>query len=596
MSNRTVYGLRWPDTVSDLEIEIAMVRSGGYMVRPGTAVRCGEGLFFHFRRLESLLWPGDDHHRWSDLCLSTMLDERITVLMGARDSSKTYTASKFTLTDYFCFPEETLSLMSSTATQGLELRVWGTVKGLFEQAKELHPYLPGKVVHSKFGIFTDVLEADGDVRDMRKGIICVACEESAKSEMAGLERFVGIKQKRRRLVGDELQFMPINYLKAINVMDKGEFKGVFCQNPIGGNGKAGDKIAEPLNGWSSQPAVTKTATWRNKYGGVTVNLVGTDSPNFDADRPKDYPYLIDQGDVDRVKTRSGETSAEYVMQILGVRKIGVDTYKVLTEAMCKRFGAFAKAVWEGRPRTKVYGVDAGFGGDPCVGQYIEFGPDVRLADIVKFYPPDTIPIDVDSEKSAEDQIAEWLREHCSSIGIADENVFVECGMRATLAVSMGRIMSPRINAVNFGGAATDRPVSNDLFVFDEATQQRRLKKCSEHYSKLVTEFWFTVRALVECGQAREFPESVLAEFEAREWRWVSGNRYELETKKEMKERVGYSPNQADAASVAIEGARRLGFQIQRFVEVHERGTENDWLTKELAKYRKQMKKRELQYR
>ena len=239
----------------------------------------GEGLFEHFRRMQNLLWPDEDDHRWSNLMLSTILTNRITVVAGAKDSGKTHTMTKFALTDYFCFPQETLTMMSSTDIRGLELRVWGDVKDLFDRARERYPYLPGNVVDAKHGIFTDALDDTGDVRDMRKGILCIPCIGSS-GEFVGISKFVGVKQKRRRLLGDEVQFMQQSYLDSMANLDKGQFLGCFVGNPIG-NGDPLDKLSEPKIGWDALGEVTKTMTWANKFGGTTINFVGIDSPNFD---------------------------------------------------------------------------------------------------------------------------------------------------------------------------------------------------------------------------------------------------------------------------------------------------------------------------
>lgn len=136
------YGLRWPGRASPVEIEIRMIHGGGYL-KNDSGVKCGEGLFFHYRQLQSLLWPDDDHHEWSDLILKTILEERITAVQGPKDSSKTRTISKYALTDYFCFPDDSLYLLSSTTLQGVQLRVWGDVKSLFARAKEVWPSCPG---------------------------------------------------------------------------------------------------------------------------------------------------------------------------------------------------------------------------------------------------------------------------------------------------------------------------------------------------------------------------------------------------------------------------------------------------------------------
>lgn len=593
------YGVYWDRPVkTPLDVEFLMIRHGGYVKVEGK--RVGEGLFHHIREAQSIIWPEDDHHRWSDLILKTMCEERIIVVQGPRDCSKTRTLSKWALIDYWTAPEETLTIMTSTGIRELELRVWGDIKSLFQRAIERFPYLAGHINQANHGIFTDSLDERGDLRDMRRGIICVPCL-TGEGEWKGLENFVGIKQKRRRLIGDELQFIPVLYVNALDAFDKGDFKGGFLGNPIGGNGKALDKIAEPIGGWTSLGDVTHTTTWKNKYSGITINLVGTDSPNFDKETPNKYPYLINQEDIDRVALRNGRDSAQFWTLIMGVRKTGVDAYRVLTIEICDRNGAFNTAVWSGTSRTKVYAIDAGYGGDPCEPTLLEFGEDVYGNMLIQFTQLMTIPISVSSDRTVEDQIALRAKSDCSRLEVPDENVFFEAGMRATLAISMARIMSPAVNAVNAGGPATDRIVSEDLLTIDHKTGERRPIKCSEQYSKFVTEMWYSVRELVEAGQARNFPRDAAEEFAMREWRWVPGpigQRYDLETKPEFKTRNGgRSPNKADSLSIAVEGARRLGFIIKNpKADRLTKPEDADWLERELYKHRQFVKKHELSYR
>jgi hypothetical protein len=593
------YGLGWrfPEFKTPLDVEFEMIRSGGYKTIEG--IRYGNGLFFHHKAAQTLLWPEDDHHRWSDLILRTFCEERITVVCGPRDAGKTRTLSKWALVDYWAAPQLTCTIMTSTGIRELELRVWGDIKSLFERALEKFPTLPGNINAANHGVFTDALSDRGDLRDWRRGIICVPLLVG-DGEWAGLDKFVGIKQKRRRLIGDELQFIPAAYVNTLDAFDKGDFKGGFLGNPIGGNGKALDKIAEPIGGWSTIGEVTKTTSWRNKYGGVTINLVGPDSPNFDADRPKNYPYLVDQEDIDRVALRNGKDSAQFWTLIMGVRKVGVDAYRVLTVEMCERGGAFNSAVWAGGQRIKLFAIDAGFGGDPCECIFGEFGEDAAGHQVIEFSPTITIPISISGSLTPEDQIAHAVKGHCSRLTVPDENVFFDCGMRATLAISLSRVMSPSVNAVNFGGPATDRPVSEDTFYTDPKTGERRPMKCSEQYSKFVTELWYSVREVVEAGQARALPKDVAEEFAMREWRWVPGPigmRNELETKPEFKARMGgQSPNKADATSILVEGARRRGFEIKNLKTERGPQDEDDWLDRELQKHREFRKRTELSYK
>lgn len=546
----TRYGWQWPSTMSELDIEFQAIRWGGVWRALNTSTWVGNGLFYHYKRAMSLLWPEDDHHRWSDLMLEKYLEERLTVIMGARDSSKTFTMSKICLIDYWVFPDETLILMTSTTVQGLELRIWGSIKDLWRRARERYPSLAGNVVDAKHGLFTDdISDEETEVRVMGKGIIGIPLLTS-QNEYQGmaLKNFAGIKQKRRRLIGDELQFIHTDYLKVLDSLDKGDFKAGFLGNPIADNGKALDKVSEPEAGWGSEGEITKTTTWRNKYGGLTINLVGIDSPNFDPATRSKYPYMVDQKDVDRVSARpGGKTSVEWWSLIMGVRKTGVIMDRVLTVQMVEACGGFRQATWSGQATTKIYGVDAGFGGDACIRTVLEFGRSSDGQDIIAFGEQKEIPVVVGSDVTVEDQIAKFAKADCDRLGVLYENVFVECGMKATLAVSFTQFLSPAINAINFGGPATQRPVSQDMYIFDEKMSTRRLKTCYEHYSKFVTELAFSVRYIVESKQARSFPMRAAEEFQKRQTRFVYGDKYEIETKQEYKERNGTeSPNYSDS--------------------------------------------------
>src|ERR1017187_7430545 len=175
------YGMSWGDHADALQIEMAMIRAGGHITL--SEKRLGLGLFHHFRAMESLLFPEDDHHRWSDLILKSIIENRIVAVCGARDSGKTRTVSKWLLCDYYCHPEETLILMTSTDTRGLELRLFGDLKSLHERAKDRYPWLPGNAVDSRHAIFTDNVTDGESIRDQRKGCIGIPRSEEHTSEL-----------------------------------------------------------------------------------------------------------------------------------------------------------------------------------------------------------------------------------------------------------------------------------------------------------------------------------------------------------------------------------------------------------------------------
>ena len=109
------------------------------------------------------------------------------------------------------------------------------------------------------------------------------------------------------------------------------------------------------------------------------------------------------------------------------------------------------------------------------------------------------------------------------------------------------------------------------------------------------------------------------EFQKRKWEFVYGDRYELESKIEYKERNNSkSPNFSDSIMIAVEGARRLGFQIERVPDEYviptisvtdtkgniislpvpngkPKAQAGDWLEKEVEEQRKFANKHTLSY-
>ena len=128
-----------------------------------------------------------------------------------------------------------------------------------------------------------------------------------------------------------------------------------------------------------------------------------------------------------------------------------------------------------------------------------------------------------------------------------------------------------------------------------STRARRLKKCDEHYSKFVTELWFTVRYTIESRQMRQFPNDVMDEFCQREWMMVRGDKIEIETKDDMKKRTGRSPDLADWCAIACEGARQKGFRIERLASKDNQNKSMQWMTDIRRKSNDLQKRHQLNY-
>jgi hypothetical protein len=414
------------------------------------------------------------------------------------------------------------------------------------------------------------LEISGHPSYVINGILvhnCVPCKTSSGGQ-TNIAAYVGMKQKRRRYLADEMQFMSQSMYESLGNANSGNFKMVCAGNPIG-QGDPLDLLSEPKGGWELHPEPEKTATWDNEkfLRSRSINLVGTDSPNFDYDQslPIKYHYLTNRDSIARTVAGYGIDSHQYYSQCKGVRRSGLNARRVITQELCKKFNAFDDAIWEGAT-TKIAAVDAAYGfigGDRCVGGHIEFGKCVDGKIRMLIAPQQIVPVNIRRDDSPEDQIAWWARSYCERNNIPPENFFYDATGRGSLGPALARIWSAAINPVEFGGVATPRPVSQDTFIDDPKTGMRRLKRCDEHYRKFVTELWWSARLVIESDQMRGLSQDLCREGCMREWKEVAGGKIEVETKAETKERMGRSPDLFDQLVTAIEGARRRGFQITK---------------------------------
>lgn len=580
------YGLDWPiqpgDSPADsaLRIEMACIKRG-----------IGIGLEHHYTTMRKLLWPWLDDHRWQRLCTRelTRRGGKLTVFMGPKSTGKTNTAAWFGLCKWFCDPVNTCVLVSSTDIRGLRLRVWGEIGKLWQEAVERFDWLPGHYLDSKLAITYESL-MDGEfndrkVRDMRSAIVGIPCYQD--NRFVGLGKYAGIKQKNILLIADEAQFMGGSFLSAFSNLDGNENpQFIVLGNPCDVMDSLG-RAAEPKDGWTAHEEPNKTEVWDTRFmDGHCVNLIGTDSPNMDfpADAPTRYKYLISRDKIKTTESFYGRDSIEFYSQCKGCMKISQLAKRVITRELCEKGGAFEDVNWEGSERMRIGGMDAAYGGDRCVCGYIEVGKDARGKTIINVVAPSVVPVKTGPGITPEDSIALWVRGYCESHGIFPENFFHDSTGRGSMGTALARAWSDKCNPVEFGGNPTDRPVCSDLYIYDRENM-RRLKLCSEHYRKFVTELWFSVRYAIEAGQIRNLPQDVMDEGAMREWHRTKDDKIELETKVEMKERSGRSPDLMDWLSICVEGARRRGFTIDKLANESAVSQANEWMRDLAEKHR-----------
>jgi hypothetical protein len=614
------YGQKWPRKPDALRVEFNMIRrvwaaylarqkaggdaappyrekvSGGDAAPPDVCHH--DELLKHYLAARKLIWPDRYCHRWTELIYREIIRNSITILMGAASTQKTAHASEFSLIDYWVYPEETAVLISSVTKEKLEDAVWAEIKKLWREGKERHPWLAGHMIDYKLRIATDDRGADSEeARDLRKGIFCKPCY--VNKQWVGLGIYAGIKQKRVRFQCDELQFMAPTFLECLPNMRSntgaGGLKVIGSGNPKHDPNDQLGMVAEPLEGWPAVDGLEKTTVWPIKLlGGVCVNLIGTDSPNFD--QPEDrYPGLIGHEFEKIIAHDYGKDSPKYETQVRGRMRVGLEHSRVITRQLCRLHQAHERALWAGPARTRVYAVDPAYGGgDRCVGGWIEFGEGVEGTQLLRVNPPRILKIVVNPNQPPEDQIADLVKTDLEQYNIPAENCFYDSFGKGTVGFAFARKfgMNPPV-PVDAGARTTARPVRHDLWV-TEKDGRRRLKRCDEHYSKFITEMWFTVREAIESGQVRELPEDVMAEGCWREYETVAGDKIEVEPKDELKERMGKSPDLFDWLAIAVEGARQRGFKIRRLgADVPVENSTWDWFWQRQEKLDQQRQKHEL---
>lgn len=575
-----------------------MIKAGGKIGNGGL------GLFEHLMAARKLIWPHRYRHRWTDLMYRNFIENDLTVLMGCASSQKTSHAVEYCLLNYWARPENTLVILSTVNMDKLDIGIWAELQMLWKKGLERYDWLAGNMVAHKRAIATENLKEDG-TRDFRKGCICRPCYVSGK--WIGLGVLAGTKQDYIFYVADELQFMSEGFSGSWpHLFSNGDVKIIGSGNPKHDPDDELAKTAEPVEGWNSHPEPEKTEVWPTKFmGGKCVNLVGTDSPNFDVPESQPEPFrgLIGRKFALRIAHDHGPASFEFYRLIKGVMKMAFARDRVIDRRLCRDHHALEGVKWKDDQQTNLYSLDPSYGGeDRCIGMPLKFGLDVDDIQVLLVMPYREFKLDLHKDMSAEDQIAEILAEELETYKVPPENCGYDATGKGTIGAAFARCKKIKgvPVAIDSGARPTKRPVREDLFVEDK--DGKRLKRCDEHYSKFVSEMWFSARYTIEADQMRGLLEDVMAEGCARIYEMVAGNKIEVEPKsdpkkkEDLKRRLGKSPDLFDCLVLGVEMARQRGFKIARLGggKIDE-GDGFKWLADKARKHYELIRSKQLTY-
>ena len=243
---------------------------------------------YYFWRICDELWNRDDlpepmmvRHPWAEQMIRAALNNKYLAIGGSASSGKSHTMAAWGIVQWLCQPRDTLVLMTSTTLREARKRIWGSVMSLLS-------VIDGAPIKIRDSIGNAAYVDEKGTLIERAGLSLIAAERSKTREAIG--KFIGIKQKRVIMVGDELSELSESILQAglTNLSKNPFFQMIGMSNP-NSRFDAFGVWSEPKKGWESID--TQTADeWKTKWGGKYIRLDGERSPNITLGEVK-YPWL-----------------------------------------------------------------------------------------------------------------------------------------------------------------------------------------------------------------------------------------------------------------------------------------------------------------
>ena len=500
-------------------------------------------------------FPSFVHHRWSDWMIRGWVQTAYLGVMGAASSGKTYVAAALTLLAWYCDPENTFALTSSTSLAELKRRVLGVIFDLHREAQIHHPWLPGREVTGENGIY--LIGADGKP-NLRRGVMGLATVSSSGEPMKGI-RGIGQKAPRVFHLADEYQLMTGNFISAsANLAANPIYMLRALGNPTSIDDPLG-AICAPVQGWSSLAESSVARSWKTKSG-LAIQLPGLDTPNGDAEPPGPFVGILTKRFIEETRLRFGESDIRYRCFALGAIPSSAGDMVVADRILVLRMQADQPPKFAG-PVRHFAGLDPAFGGgDRCIAVFCSAGPDPDGQMLIAMDASIVIPVEASNLATKEEGIALAYRLECERRQIPPHQAGYDSTF-SSIAPAIGRAWSVNVLPVMFSGL----PVDPDP-ALGEAELTLQDYPPSERFGKRVTQIVWRVREAIETGCVRSLAEDVILELSRRRWQVTSRTgaimKMDVETKQEYKGRHGDSPDYADALAVCFEVMTRNGVRLR----------------------------------
>lgn len=492
-------------------------------------------------------WFGEDSpycfqwHPWNERQLELACKFGCLCIIGCANSSKTDFGAMWGIVNWMCSPHNTLVLVTSTSLKDSRKRMWGRVTTYLTGL----PAMPGQIVDS-IGMVRSIV--DGKKLADNAGIALIAGEKKHEREAIG--RIIGMKQQRLIFVADELpELSPAltnAFFSNLEMNPQAQFLGI---GNFASMYDALGEIARPKNGYAS---ITPDDTEWETDKGWCLRLDGLKSPNFDYPTDK-WKFVYNRKNLLAHRKNLGDNSAAFWRMCRSFPcPISADN-TIYSEADFISSLAHETVEFDSTP-TSVAACDPSYthDGDRCPLQVGAFG-------MVKGKPTlqygETIMLTEDVRKMNESrdfQIARLIMEHCRSRNVLPKNTAIDStGAGKPFLSILHELWTQDVIGVEFGGSASQLPVF---------THDRR--PASDLYANRVSELWVCGRDYLRGGQLKGVGADAARELKARQYRIVKTalTRQQVESKKDMKARVGWSPDLGDTMMILLDLCRqRFGF-------------------------------------
>jgi hypothetical protein len=506
---------------------------------------------FYFWRVCDELWnknpdlpePLMEPHPWAKRMIREAIRNQYLAIGGSKSSGKSHTMAAWGIVNWLSQPADTLILMTSTTLREARKRIWGSAIDLLAPIEDSVPIK----IRDSIGNAAYVNE-NGTLFE-RAGLSLIAAEKSKTREAIG--KFIGIKQKRVIVIGDELSELSESILQAglQNLSANPYFQLIGMSNPASRFDAFG-VWSEPKKGWDSiDPMIADE--WETKYDGKYIRLDGERSPNVLAGEDK-YPFLIRINTIEKDKIHLGPESRGYMRMVRAVFFDSDEESGIFSEPDLAKSGAMGTVEWASAP-TRVAGLDPSFtnGGDRTIVYTADVGYAKNGHYVCQFIDYKHLMDDANDAVPRTYQIVKQVIDYCRKHKVEPSNLAVDStGAGAPFCDVLAGEWSTDILRVSFGSKASEKRVSSTSHMTGV-----------DLYANRVSELWFVGKELMRTKQVFGICAELAQEICARSYDMVkSGSlKVRVEPKPDYKARMGKSPDLADAAFLALDAARqRMG--------------------------------------